>query len=368
MKILLCPDKFKGSITAHHVCQALTKGISEVLPEATIISSPMADGGDGSLDILTPLFGLSGRTIETVDPLGRPIKAIYYHTDTAAYVELASASGIVLLDRSEYNPRLTSTRGTGLMIRDAYLQGFKAIYLYIGGSATNDGGIGIASALGFEFLDAKGQVLNPIGDHLPYITKVHCQDDRWQDIDMTIMCDVSNPMYGPTGAAFTYAAQKGAGEEDILHLDNGLRSYAQVIQRQFGVDLHDQPGLGAAGAVSASLVALVGAELQNGFDMLAQATQLKKAIQEADLVITGEGKVDHTSYKGKVVGNVIDLCRTYGKPCGVVCGVSELAEVSDVVEFVHSIMSLANDEAKAMAYPDQYLYEIGRTIAKRLSL
>lgn len=303
MKILLCPDKFKGSLSAEEVCKALSKGLWSVNKDFQITSLPMADGGDGSIDILKSRLLLSPIHVRTVDPLGRNIEATYYHSEGVAFIELAAASGITLLKHSELNPLATSTKGTGVIMKDAIERGFQKIYLFIGGSATNDGGIGIAQALGFDFLDIHGASLEPIGANLEKIQSIANHSSyNFENIEITVLCDVTNPMHGPNGAAYIYGAQKGATEEDILSLDTGLRNYGNVLKSQFRVDLSNESGIGAAGAVGASLVGLLNAKMENGFHMIANVNQLEEAIKAADLVITGEGKIDRTTFQGKVVG------------------------------------------------------------------
>lgn len=364
MNILLCPDKFKGSISAQKVCHALSQGLLIVDPGFNIVKHPMADGGDGSIEILKEILSLKAVNVDTLDPLGRKIKTQYYKTEDSAFIELASASGIVLLEAAERNPLLTTTVGTGIMIKHAIDCGLKKIYLFIGGSATNDGGVGIAHALGFRFLDSQGLDLEPIGAALEKISSIEnkCQYD-FESVEITVLCDVSNPMYGPNGAAFTYGAQKGASQDEILVLDKGLENYAEVLKSHVNKDLSTLAGMGAAGAVGASLLGLFNAKIKNGFAMLSEATQLEAAIKQADLVITGEGKIDHTSFQGKVVGNVYALCKKYAKPCGIVGGVIERGiEVEEVFDFHKSIITLASNQKEAMTHPEKFLVEIGKEI------
>ena len=226
MKILLCPDKFKGSLSAEQVCHAVREGLLSVDSNLEIISHPMADGGDGSIEILKSLLKLKGIKIQTLDGLKRNIEAKYYYNDDSAFIELASASGLVLLSKAERNPMTTSTLGTGLMMKDALERGFKKLYLFIGGSSTNDAGIGIAQALGFDFLDKKDSSLDPIGSNLGKIHKIVNNNlYNFENMEITVLCDVTNPMHGPNGAAFVYAAQKGATDQDIIYLDIVLLCY-----------------------------------------------------------------------------------------------------------------------------------------------
>lgn len=366
MKVLLCPDKLKGSLSAEGVCRALSRGLLHANQNIQITSLPMADGGDGSIAILTPYLQLSPVSVRTVDPLGRQIIAQYHHTDDTAYIELASASGIVLLNTEEQNPLFTSTLGTGIMIKDAVNRGYRKIYLFIGGSATNDGGMGIAQALGYRFVDSSGQLLDPIGANLDKVAKILETDLSLHDLKITVLCDVTNPMHGPNGAAYVHAAQKGASASDIATLDQGLQNYAEVLRSQYHIDLSAMHGIGAAGAVSASLTAILDARIKNGFEMLAKITHLENAIKNADLVITGEGKVDSTSYQGKVVGNVLELCERNHIPLGIVGGVIERNQINmDRFVFQHSIVDLAANIEDAIAFPERFLVDIGKNIGHK---
>ena len=368
MNILICPDKFKGSLSADKVCEALKKGLCADKPNLKIVNHPMADGGDGSINILKSFYKFEKIQVETIDPLGRVIIANYYKTEDSAYIELASAAGLVLLDKEDRNPVYTSTEGTGIMMSDAIGRGLKKIYLFIGGSATNDAGIGIAKALGYDFLDAENQQLRPIGGNLEKIHAIRNNSPYdFSEIEINVLCDVENPMHGVNGAAHTYAGQKGASESEINYLDKGLKKYAEVLKSETQKEIADIPGMGAAGAVGASLVGLLNAKLIDGFQMVSRTTKLEKAIQEADLVITGEGKIDPTSFQGKVVGNVLKLCKQHDKPCGVIAGmIEELSEMRFKFYFQESIISRANNQQEAMANPETFLYEMGKDIASKL--
>ncbi len=328
----------------------------------------MADGGDGSIEIMKSLMELVPSPVKTVDPLGREIQSSYSVSGDTAFIELASASGLVLLQEEDRNPMYTSTRGTGLEIKDAIENGFKKIYLFIGGSATNDAGIGMAQALGYDFLDEQGKRLEPIGANLSKIRSIkNHQHYNFEELEINALCDVTNPMFGPLGAAHTYAKQKGANSEEILELEKGLVNYAQVLKKEYDMELATMPGMGAAGAVGASLYGIMGAQLKNGFQMLADLTQLEKHIEAADLVITGEGKIDPTSFQGKVVGNVLALCNTYNTPCGLVGGIIEdMKEYRSRFVFSHAIIFSAENEKDAMHNSRNYLMEIGKKIALTL--
>ena len=364
MKILICPDKFKGSLSANDVGNALKEGLLSTNKELEISIHPLADGGDGSIEILKRFYDLHRSAVETVDPLGRSIVAHYYTSKDTAFIELASASGIVLLQEEEKDPLKTSTLGTGLMIKDAIDRGFKNVNLFIGGSATNDAGIGIAHALGFRFLDYKYEELEPIGINLDLIQSIQNNSKNdFEDIAINVLCDVINPMYGPDGAAMVYASQKGASDEAILLLDRGLMSFARLIKVERSIDLAHHLGMGAAGAVSASLVALLNAKMENGFQLLSKLTEFENAIANSDLVITGEGKIDATSFQGKVVGNVLRLCKKHKIPCGIFGGIIEkLGNDEHDFIFEKSIMAIAKNQKDAMQFSKDYLVEIGKAL------
>ena len=231
MKILIAPDKFKGSLSATQVCVAIAKGIKINNYKHEIISCPMADGGEGSIDIINNYLSLMPVELIVNDPLFRPVKSTYYISDLTAYIEMSSASGLTLLKKEEQNCMYTSSYGTGELIKDAINKGLTTINLYIGGSATNDGGIGIASALGFEFYDKFKKLLYPIGKNLVSIDYIDAGKTKFnfKKININVICDVDNPLFGKNGAAFVYASQKGAGSLDINKLDQGLINLQSIL-------------------------------------------------------------------------------------------------------------------------------------------
>ena len=230
MNILIAPDKFKGSLSAEEVCQSIAKGLRNNYPSSSIQFAPLADGGDGTLTILNQYLTLRSRCLKSCDPLGRPLDVTYLERDDAAFIEVAAASGLVLLTEEERNPLLTSTFGTGLQLKDALVNGKQHISLLLGGSATNDLGLGIVEALGYTFYTEGGQQIRPTGDQLVNIYRIkrpeHC---LWEGKKITLLCDVDNPLYGPNGAAHVYAAQKGATPLMIEKLERGARQVANVI-------------------------------------------------------------------------------------------------------------------------------------------
>ncbi|MEO1450389.1 MAG: glycerate kinase [Bacteroidota bacterium] len=366
MKILIACDKFKGSLSAPKVCAALAEGLLPQDPDMEILHIPLADGGDGSLDIIAADPEAQLITLPTVDPLGRHMHTRYAILGSTAWIEVAAASGLVLLNEQERSAMDTHTIGTGRLIADALRRGIRDIVLMAGGSATNDAGLGILLALGFRFLNKKDRPLDPTGRHLRDVVEVQLPE-KLPAFRLRVLTDVTNPFSGPNGAAHVYAAQKGASPVEIEQLDKGLEQLAGVMQRQFGVDLNQVPGAGAAGGLAGGLKAALGAELQSGFEAFSEKADLATAVQWADLVISGEGRFDEQSLQGKVVGGVLDLCRNAGKPLIVVTGQNSLNAPADGIKQVYDVLNMTGgDIAEAMSNPESYLTAIGHMIGSSL--
>ncbi len=366
-KILIAPDSFKGSLSAYEICEILKDEFLAHDSKLEIESCPMADGGEGSAEILADYLSLQKVYCDTVDPLGREMTSVYYASNDAAYIELASASGLVLLDQPDRNPLQTSTYGTGLMINDAINKGAQNIYLFLGGSATNDGGIGIADALGFHFLDETGQKLKPTGKSLNHIRSIKAPSEMIT-VNIHLCCDVTNVPYGLQGASHIYAKQKGANPEEIKLLDQGVKNLCDVIQPNSQVYLEKLKGGGAAGAVAVSLVGLINASIISGIDFISTTTELKSKIQNADVVITGEGRLDHQSMNGKVIKGVSDLCKELDKTLYAVAGQNTLNQDELMglgIKEVFTISELAADIDDAMGNSRFYMSEIGKMIGDR---
>jgi len=324
MKIIIAPDKFKGSLTAFEVCRSIEAGIKSIDKNIEILSFPMADGGDGFASVLQAYLHTETIQCKTVDPLGRPINGTYQWNEKTktAIVEMAVASGLVLLKDNERNPLLASTFGTGSLIKDSITKGADKIILGIGGSATNDGGIGILAALGFIIKDKNDKPLKGNGESLDKITTII--PSSLKDVKFEIACDVQNVLYGPNGASFIYAPQKGADGEQVKILDDGLKNLAAVLLNQTGKDISNIPGTGAAGGIAASLLCYFDTELKQGVDMVIGASGIHEKISNAHLVITGEGKIDHQSLDGKVIGRIASLANERNIPVIAFCGRLEL--------------------------------------------
>jgi glycerate kinase len=361
MYFLIAPDKFKGSIDSVSLCELLRKEIFLLYPQATVKTFPLADGGDGFAQIIHYYFGTEAVFAETVDPLGRPINAMYQYStvNQTAFIEMASASGLALLKNEERDPMKASTYGTGLLVKDAIEKGAKKIILGIGGSATNDGGIGMAAALGYTFLNQHGQVLFPCGEAMNSISEIKNPElDLLKGIEFTVACDVKNPLYGPVGAAFVYSPQKGATPDQVMELDKGLRNLDKIFQQYFNRSIAQVAGAGAAGGLGAGCMVFLGARLIPGIDYVIESIGLEKEIAEADYIITGEGGFDVQSMQGKVVGHIADLARKHRKKIHVICGES-LIDRGDYAALgiakVSSLVDIAPSKEDAVSAPDKFI-------------
>ena len=329
MKVIIAPDKFKHSLTSIEACKSIQEGLACAMPGVHTTLLPMADGGDGLLEALSFYSSAQRFVAEVSDPLSRKITASYLISDDGetAFLEMAKASGLMLLKPEEYNPEITSTFGTGELIKHAISKGVKKIILGIGGSATNDAGIGMAAALDFRFLDKNHKVLSPIGKNLGEIAYIEPPTlSLLSNITFELACDVKNPLTGETGASKVYAAQKGADSLMIERLESGMRHFAKLVKEIFGKDVRQIPGAGAAGGLGVGCLVFLNATLKSGVELVFEYSKAEVNISNADLVISGEGKLDEQSLQGKVVSGLTGLCKKYNKPLIVFCGKLELSE------------------------------------------
>lgn len=321
---VLAPDSFKESMTAKEVCIAMEKGLRKVYPTANYVHIPMADGGEGTVQSLVDATGGQLRYIEVTGPLGEPVTAAYglLGDGTTAAIEMASASGIHLVNKDNKNPLKTTTYGTGELIRECLNQGIRKIIIGIGGSATNDGGTGMAEALGAKFLDAKGNTLPRGGGSLGELANIDISslDARLQQVQLIVACDVTNPLCGEHGAAHVFGPQKGATPEMVQQLDANLAHYADVVKRQLGKDVRDLPGAGAAGGLGAGLLIFTRTALQKGIEIVIEYTGLKQKLANADIVFTGEGGIDFQTKFGKTPYGVAQAAKQSGKKVIAVAG------------------------------------------------
>ncbi|MFD0862325.1 glycerate kinase [Sungkyunkwania multivorans] len=325
MNILIIPDKFKGSLSAIAVINAIKKGIAQVDNSIRTFEVIASDGGDGFLEAISSTLEVETISLNTRDPLGKSIKAEYLFSKqtSTAYIELAKASGVALLKQEELNVMQTSTFGTGLQILHAISLGAKRIFIGLGGSATNDAAIGIAHALGYRFLDGDGNALFPRGANLNAVEKIISpKEPIFKDVQFYAINDVQNPFYGTKGAAFTYAKQKGASDSDIKLLDKGLRNISTVVKEQLGHDYADTPGAGAAGGTGYGLRAFLDARFIGGVDFIFELKNVQKLLntQNIDAIITGEGRIDDQTAYGKLIGGVVAIAKASAIPVLAICG------------------------------------------------
>ena len=307
VRVLVVMDSFKGNISGLEASAAVGRGVKRACPWAEIKILPIADGGEGTVDVFIKTLGGELREGQFTSPIGDPIAAAWgLLPDGNAVIELAAASGLPRVPLHQRNPLFTTTRGTGEQILAALDAGCRSIVLGLGGSATNDGAMGIMTALGAQFLDGSGAELSPCGAFLKKVERIDLSglDSRLKETELLLACDVQNRLCGPSGAAAVYGPQKGATESIAAELDAGLRHYAKVIQRATGRDVLDLPGSGAAGGVGGGLTGLLGARLIKGIDMLARITRLDAEIEKSDVIFTGEGRIDIQTTQGKVISGI----------------------------------------------------------------
>ena len=341
MKIVIASDSFKGSLASIEVAQSIEMGILDVFPSCDVVKVAVADGGEGTMDALCQTLGGRFIRIPVQDPIGRTIFASYVILEdgNTAVLEMSSASGLTLLTPSERNPMLTSTYGTGQLIDDAIGRGCRRFLVGIGGSATNDAGMGMLTALGYRFLDAEGNELSGAGASLSKVCGIDCSgvSQAVRDSEFIVACDVDSPLYGPDGAAYVFAPQKGADPDMVKALDDGLRHYADVVASYTGkIPMHggpsctgetsimkdaaSMPGAGAAGGLGYAFVAFFGARLQRGVDMVLDAVGFDSIIEGADLVITGEGRIDAQTLTGKTPYGVLQRASRQNIPVIALAG------------------------------------------------
>lgn len=359
MKILLAPDSFKGTMSSIEVIRILEKVARQHFADLEVIKVPIADGGEGTVDSLIAAVGGEYREVEVSGPLsGQKVRAKYgVINGCTAVIEMAQASGLLLVKPEQRNPLLATSFGTGEMIKAALDEGVRDFIIGIGGSATNDGGIGAAQALGAKFLDSNGENVGPGGGELSRIRKIDLGevDRRIKDSKITVMCDVTNPLTGPNGATEVYGPQKGVKDPKTFEiLEEGMKNYEKLIMKTIGIDMSTIPGSGAAGGLGATMVAIFGAVLKPGIEVMLDFVDFDHIIEDVDLVITGEGKIDGQSAFGKVPVGIARSCKQ--KNINVVAISGKMGkDAKKVYSFgIDSIMTTINsdmclDEALARA-------------------
>jgi glycerate kinase len=336
-KIVVASDSFKGSLTSLEVAAGAEQGIHEVFPECEVVKVNVADGGEGTMDALRSTLGGQWVTVAAADPLGRPrdVSYVVLGDGNTAVIEMSAASGLPLLEPQERNPMLTSTFGTGEMIVDALSRGCRRFLVGIGGSATNDAGMGMLEALGFRFIDKDGKVLPGRGESMSEVVDIDMShvSPEVKESEFIIACDVDSPFCGPRGAAYVFSPQKGADPQMVAELDAGMEHLAEVIARVVGKDIKDVPGAGAAGGLGGGFLAFLNARLERGIEMVLDAIGFDDIIRGADLVITGEGRVDSQTLTGKTPFGIMKRARKQGIPTVAVGGSVKLGDDDDVSGF-----------------------------------
>lgn len=370
-KIVIAPDSFKGSLTSQQVCESLAEGIRRFSPDIDVQLLPLSDGGEGFLSVFRQTMSGEAVSARVVGPLSEPLKANYFviKPDNVAIIEMAEAAGLIHVPVEKRNPFLTTTYGLGQLICHALDRGIRKFVIGIGGSATTDGGAGMAQALGVKFYDKDGI---EIQDFMNGKLNGTCRNLSIENIhpaiaesEFRVACDVKNPLLGPKGAVYTYSQQKGASVEQLPELERNMTNFNRIIETQFKRNFSDNPGAGAAGGLGAGLMAFLGATLESGIELILDSVQFDRKLSGCDLVITGEGKIDRQTLQGKVVTGVTSRAYKYSIPVIGVCGILDLDPESVKRLGLTSIFSLTKEcgsEQLAMENARQLLVKLGKRI------
>lgn len=375
MKVVIAPDSYKESLTAMEVATAIESGFKEIMPDAEYIKLPMADGGEGTVQSLVDATGGDIVTVEVTGPLGQPVEGFYglLGDGSTAVIEMAAASGLHLVEPNERNPLLTTTYGTGELIKAALDRGVDHIIIGIGGSSTNDGGVGMAQALGAKLVDANGVDLPFGGGALADLVSIDLSglDSRLATVQLEVACDVDNPLCGPKGASQIFGPQKGATPEMVTELDANLAHYAEVIRQTNGKEVINQAGAGAAGGLGAALLGLFDATLRPGISIVMDAVNLAEVVKDADLVITGEGRIDSQTIHGKTPIGVARTAKLYNLPVIGIAGstAQDCRVVHDHgLDAVYSVVLGATDLPTALKEAAFNVEMTSRNIAAALAM
>jgi glycerate kinase len=320
-KCIIIPDSFKGTMSSIEICETIRSKVKEFYPECETVTIPVADGGEGTVDCFIHALNAQKVPVSTTGPYNEPIECYYARYDQTAIIEMAQTSGLPQVEGRK-NPALTTTYGTGLVIKQAIEDGCTDIIIGLGGSCTNDAGVGAACAIGVQFYDKEGNTFLPTGGNLSKIESIDTTKAKefLKGCRLTAMCDIDNPMYGTSGAAYIFAPQKGADDAMVLDLDDNLRFLSQKIIDNIGIDVSNLPGAGAAGAMGAGVVALFGGTLKSGINTVLDLVGFEDQLEHTDLVITGEGKIDSQSLRGKVVIGIAERAKKKNIPVIAVVG------------------------------------------------
>lgn len=371
MKFVIAPDKFKGSLTGFEFCDVVAEGLRIVFPNAEILKIPLADGGDGTIEVVRHYLKADTIALTVKNPFFKAVEATYlFSNDTKiAYIEMAEASGLKLLKESEKNCKSTTSYGTGELIADALKKGAKEIILGIGGSATNDAGMGMAAALGFAFLDENDRPLLPIGSNLIQVERIDSSgvDAKLKTVRVKVACDVTNPFYGKQGAAYVYAEQKGATPDDISDLDDGLKKFARVIEKTYGKNVQQLSGAGAAGGMGAGTSVFLNATLTSGIELIKEMVDFDSQTKDADWIITGEGKLDGQTLSGKTINGVLNSAKKQNIPVAALCGSVDISIADQEnlgLDYVASIIGGLSNLEQAIASSRQNLIKSAYNYAR----
>jgi len=373
MKIVLAPDSYKNSLTAKQVAQSMRKGFEKVYPDAEYVNVPMADGGEGTVQSLVDAKNGEIVTEEVVNPLGGTTDAHFGLIDdgTVAVIEMAEASGIQFINRFTQNPYVTTTFGTGQLIKSAIKHGAKTIIIGIGGSATNDGGAGMAQALGAHLLDETGTELQYGGAMLKKLDKIDVSEmmPELNDVKVVIASDVTNPLTGPNGASHVFGPQKGANPEMVDFLDEALSHYADILKRDLNSDLEEVPGAGAAGGLGAGLLAFTNSEMRSGVEIVVDYTELKEKVRDADIVVTGEGQIDFQTKFGKTPIGVAKATKAVNPDATVIAIAGSVGEkISELyplgIDAIFTCVPGVEELSKAIQDTDKNLQQVSENIAR----
>lgn len=358
-RILLAPDSFKGSLSASEFCRISAQVINRHWPEIQVIQRPLSDGGEGFVEAIVESGQAERRLVDSLDPLGRPIQAAFaWQADSqTAIIEMAQASGLPLLSKSERDPMLASTYGTGLVIKTALELGARNIILGLGGSATNDGGAGALQALGIELLDTNGQPIEAGAQGLVQLAKIGHIPEHLSNIEWQLACDVTNPLLGEQGATAVYGPQKGVTPQTHPVFEQALANLANLIDQRTGRNITTRPGAGAAGGMAGGFMGVLNAQTFSGFDLLAETIGLHQTFEQGvDLVITGEGRMDVQTRHGKLPMKLAEMAQGYDVPILGLCGQLDIS-AEQMPEFIglFSLLQRLTDEADAMQQTEDWL-------------
>ncbi|WP_057880041.1 glycerate kinase [Companilactobacillus kimchiensis] len=376
MKIVLAPDSYKNSLTAKEVADSMRKGFEKVYPDAEYVNVPMADGGEGTVQSLIDAKNGQMITEEVINPLGYSTKAQYGLIDSGqvAVIEMAQASGIQFINQYTQNPYIATTFGIGQLIKSAMKKGAKTIIIGIGGSATNDGGAGMAQALGAQLLDDKGVELQYGGAMLNKLDKIDISKmlPELNDVKIIIASDVTNPLTGQNGASHVFGPQKGANEEMVEFLDSALAHYARIIKRDLKVDIEETPGAGAAGGLGAGLLAFTNSEMRSGVDIVVDYTDLKEKVKDADIVVTGEGQIDFQTKFGKTPIGVAKATKAVNPNATVIAIAGSVGDkISELyplgIDAIFTCVPGVEELSKAIQDTDKNLQQVSENIARLIT-